>query len=244
MLSKNVIKDIQTLRHKKFREETRLFVAEGPKIVGELLNIVPHQFKRVYGLKEWIDEHKKLLLHVDHEIISETELERLSQLQTPNEVVAVLHHFENIEPLPEKDTILYLDTIQDPGNFGSIIRIADWFGIKNIVCGEGCADLYNIKVVQATMASIARVNIFYDEELQWLKKQDIPKYAAALEGESVYKLPKITGGIIIIGNESKGVQPAIMELADRKITIPKIGHAESLNAAVATGIVLSHLLSQ
>ena len=242
MLSKNEIKDIQSLRHKKSREETGLFVAEGPKITGELLTIVPHHVKKVYGLKEWVEENKKLLANTDHEIISQTELERLSQLQTPHEVVAVLHHFESVEPLAQKDLILYLDTIQDPGNFGSIIRIADWFGIKHIVCGEGCADLYNIKVVQATMGSVARVNIFYDEELQWLRKQNVSKYAAALDGESVYKLSKISNGIIIIGNESKGIQPAIMELVDKKITIPKTGGAESLNAAVATGIILSHLV--
>jgi TrmH family RNA methyltransferase len=242
MLSKNEIKDIQSLRHKKFRQDAGLFVAEGPKIVGELLTITPHQVKKVYALKEWVDENKKLLTNNDVEIISETELERISQLQTPNEVVAVLHYFESIEPVLQKELILYLDTIQDPGNFGTIIRIADWFGIKNIVCGEGCADLYNIKVVQATMASISRVNIFYDEELQWLKKQDAPKYAASLDGESVYTASNITNGILIVGNESKGIQPAIMEMVQLKITIPKFGQAESLNAAVATGIILSHLV--
>jgi TrmH family RNA methyltransferase len=242
MLSKNEIKDIQSLRHKKSREETGLFVAEGPKIVGELLMVAAHQAKKVYCLKEWLDENRNLLSNSDFEIISEIELERLSQLQTPNQVVAVLHHFESQQPIIPNGIILYLDTIQDPGNLGSIIRIADWFGIKNIVCTEGCADLYNIKVVQATMASIVRVNIFYDEELRWLQKQDVRKYAAALDGESIYTLPKTTNGIIIIGNESKGIQPSIMEMIDQKITIPKIGAAESLNAAVATGIILSHLI--
>jgi TrmH family RNA methyltransferase len=180
MLSKNEIKDIQSLRLKKLREETLLFVAEGPKIVGELLTIIPHQFKKIYALQEWAEQHKHLLKNTDHEVISQTELERLSQLQTPNQVVAVLYQFEINEPIARKNTILYLDAIQDPGNFGSIIRTADWFGIKNIVCGEGCADLYNIKVVQATMASIARVTVFYDEELQWLKKQTTTKYADSL----------------------------------------------------------------
>src|SRR5687768_16858159 len=231
MLSKNEIKDIQSLRHKKFRQDAGLFVAEGPKIVGELLTITPHQVKKVFGLKEWVDENSRLLTNNDVEIISETELERISQLQTPNEVVAVLHYFESIEPVVQKELVLYLDTIQDPGNFGTIIRIADWFGIKNIGCGEGCADLYNIKVVQATMASISRVNIFYDEELQWLKKKDAPKYAASLDGVSVYTVSNITSGILIVGNESKGIQPAIMEMVQQKITIPKFGQAESLNAA-------------
>ena len=244
MLSKNEIKDIQSLRHKKFREETRLFVAEGPKIVGELLTEMPYHFKKLYGLEQWANEHSKLVAEIDFEIVSETELERLSQLQTPNQVVAVLHQFESNEPAAQNEMILYLDAIQDPGNFGSIIRIADWFGIKNIVCSEGCADLYNIKVVQATMASIARINIFYDKELEWLKKQEMPKYAAALNGESVYSVAEKEKGILIIGNESKGIQSAIMETVDQKITIPKTGKAESLNAAVATGIILSHLVGK
>jgi RNA methyltransferase, TrmH family len=242
MLSKNEIKDIQSLRHKKQREETRLFIAEGPKIIGELLTIIPHQFKKVYGTQRWIDEHKKLLAQTEYETISETELERLSQLQTPNQVIGVLYQFESIEPSVTNALSLYLDTIQDPGNFGSIIRIADWFGIKNIVCSEGCADLYNIKVVQATMASLARVNIFYDEGQKWLEQQSASKYAASLQGKLLYDAGKITEGILIIGNESKGIQPSIMNLANEKITIPKLGQAESLNAAVATGIILSHLL--
>ena len=242
MLSKNEIKDIQSLRHKKQREEARLFIAEGPKIIGELLTIAPHQFKKVYAVQEWINEHKKLLTQTEIEAISENELERLSQLQTANQVIGVLHQFESIDPTASNALTLYLDTIQDPGNFGSIIRIADWFGIQDIVCTEGCADLYNLKVVQATMASIARVNVFYDENQNWLGQQSIPKYAAALQGKSLYDAGKITEGILIIGNESKGIQASIMELANEKITIPKTGHAESLNAAVATGIILSHIV--
>ena len=244
MLSKNEIKDIQSLRHKKFREETKLFVAEGPKIAGELLTLFPQQFKKVYALKKWIEENDHLANKVEHDIVSETELERMSQLQTPNEVIAVLHQFETNEPVAKNELVLYLDAIQDPGNFGSIIRIADWFGIKHLICSEGCADLYNIKVVQASMASIAKVNVFYDVEFQWLKKQDVPKYAGTLDGESVYTTSKKENGILIIGNESKGIQHTIMAMVDQKITIPKIGEAESLNAAVATGIILSHLLKK
>jgi TrmH family RNA methyltransferase len=191
-----------------------------------------------------MERNSRLITNVEHEIISEIELERLSQLQTPNEAVCILHHFESNEPVIQKEIILYLDAIQDPGNFGTIIRIADWFGIKHIVCGEGCADIYNIKVVQATMASIARVNVFYDEALQWLEKQDSPRFAATLNGQSIYSVPKIEKGIIIIGNESKGIQPSIMDTIDQKITIPKSGAAESLNAAVATGIILSHLVGR
>jgi RNA methyltransferase, TrmH family len=244
MLSKNEIKDIQSLRHKKQRDDTRLFIAEGPKIIGELLTIVPHLFKKIYALQNWVIDHKKLLAQIEYEIISETELEKLSQLQTPNEAVGILHHFESSEPDASNTFTLYLDTIQDPGNFGSIIRIADWFGIRNIVCTEGCADVYNIKVVQATMASIARVNVFYDEGINWLQQQAVARYAATLNGLSVHNIEKTKEGILIIGNESKGIQPSIIDLANEKITIPKIGQAESLNAAVATGIILSHIISR
>lgn len=244
MPSKNEIKDIQSLRHKKFREEAQLFVAEGPKIMGELLTQLPQQFKKVYGLRHWVEENNQLAKEVEYEIVSVSELERLSQLQTPNDVVAVLHHFEKKEPVVQDQLVIYLDAIQDPGNFGSIIRIADWFGIKHIVCNEGCADLYNIKVVQASMASIAQVNVFYDEELNWLKKEEVTRYAASLEGESVYSFSKQVNGILIIGNEGKGIQSSIMKMVNQKITIPKIGAAESLNAAVATGIILSHLIGK
>ncbi len=242
MLSKSEIKDIQSLRHKKSRQDAGLFIAEGPKIIGELIRLIPQQVKRVYGLEKWMVENKQMLTNLDSEIISEVELERLSQLQTPNEVIGVFYHFENAEPDAGTGIHLYLDAIQDPGNFGTIIRIADWFGIKNIVCGEGCADVYNIKVVQASMASMARVNVFYDEALNWLEKQSLTKYAADLDGESIYHVSNINDGVLVIGNESKGIQPSILKMIDKKITIPKIGAAESLNAAVATGIILSHLV--
>ena len=240
MLSKNEIKDIQSLSHKKFRDELNLFIAEGPKIVGELIELISQQIVKVYAVKEWIEVNQRLLQKINVVEISDTELERLSQLQTPNQVIAV------IKKLPSKKQdassfTLYLDTIQDPGNFGTIIRIADWFGMKNIVCTEGCADLYNPKVVQSTMASIARVNVHYDKE-EWLETQSVPVFAATLDGSSLYEHSKTEKGILIIGNESKGIRKEIIRYATEQITIPKKGEAESLNAAVATGIILSHLL--
>lgn len=242
MLKKNEIKDIQSLRHKKFREETGLFLAEGPKIVAELLQLIPQQCEKIYAVESWIKEHQSLLQTGSYEIITETDLNRISQLQTPNEVAGIWRQVKSTEPT-QKDTFsLYLDAIQDPGNFGTIIRIADWFGIKNIVCGEGCADLYNSKVVQSTMASIARVNVYYDTDHDWLSKQTQPVYAAVLGGESVYEIDKSSVGVLVIGNESKGIQATVLQKATQKITIPKRGEAESLNAAVATGIILSHLL--
>ena len=135
-----------------------------------------------------------------------------------------------------------MDTIQDPGNLGTIIRIADWFGVKAIICSDNCTDMYNPKVVQSTMGSLGRVEVLYTNIAVWLKKNaDINIYAAALEGKNISELKCLTEGIIVIGNESKGISEEVMQLCTQKITIPKTGEAESLNAAVATGIILSHI---
>jgi TrmH family RNA methyltransferase len=241
MLSKKEIKDIQSLGLKKWRTETGLFVAEGPKIVSELLAAVPGQVKSVLAVQEWADSHRQQLRDIPLHVVSPDELQRASGLQTANQVLAVLKQFTGKEPVTAQNFCLYLDAIQDPGNFGTIIRIADWFGIRDVVCHEGCADLYNPKVVQSTMASIARVNVWYDKDLGWIKKQQVPILAATLGGESVYTRGRLKEGILLIGNESKGLQPVLRDLATEQVTIPRLGEAESLNAAVATGIILSHL---
>ncbi len=238
MLSKNEIKDIQSLSHKKFRKALKLFVAEGPKIVSELMHLVPEQIEQIYAIDEWAPS----LAGFDKKIIRITpeELERITTLKTPNQVLALVRFFDEKEPVGEEFTI-YLDTIQDPGNLGTIIRTADWFGIKQVVCNEGCADVYNTKVVQSTMASIARVSVYYDDG-SWLKKQEGPVYAAALDGRSIYDYEKKMKGVLVIGNESKGISEEVMAYCTEKITIPAKGGAESLNAAVAAGIILSHLV--
>ncbi|HVF97819.1 MAG TPA: RNA methyltransferase [Flavisolibacter sp.] len=239
MLSKKVLKDIQSLALKKRREETSLFVAEGPKIVAELLQVAPHLVEAIYATESWILTNAT---NLDVTEISEVELEKISQLKTPNQVLAIVRQFEISVPAAAEFT-LYLDVIQDPGNFGTIIRIADWFGIKQVVCSRGCADLYNSKVVQSTMASIARVAVFYDDDETWLRVQNEVIYAAALDGKPLPVFPKTEKGILIIGNESAGIRKEFLTLASQKVTIPRRGEAESLNAAVATGIILSHFLS-
>ncbi|HEV7334187.1 MAG TPA: RNA methyltransferase [Flavisolibacter sp.] len=235
MLSKKVLKDIQSLSLKKHRDETGLFLAEGPKVVEELMKVAPLLVEKVYALSSWAEGREGV------EIVSEAELEKASQMKTPNQVLAVCRQFTSYRPEASTFTIC-LDTIQDPGNFGTIIRIADWFGIENIVCSAGCADLYNSKVVQSTMASISRVNVYYDKEETWLHEQTVPVYAATLHGKSLYEFSKTEKGILIIGNESKGIRTEWIKRATDPVTIPRRGKAESLNAAVATGILLSHLL--
>ena len=137
---------------------------------------------------------------------------------------------------------LVLDTIQDPGNFGTIIRIADWFGITNIICSIGCADMYNTKVVQSTMGSLGRVNVIYTDLIDWLKdNNNVPILSASLQGYDIKSMGKLQEAILIIGNEANGISDGVMNLASKKITIPRLGGAESLNAAVATGIILSHI---
>lgn len=244
MLSKNKVKYIQTLGYKKFRDEEKLFIAEGPKLVQELLFNCPNQITEVYALPEWINANGQLPGSDKFIEITAIELSKISQLSTPNAVLAVLKYFP---PATKVHTagrvVLALDGIQDPGNLGTIIRVADWFGLKQIICSRDSADCYNPKVVQATMGSIARVDIFYTDLMEWLSQnKTVKKYIAALTGHPVSEMKKIKEGIIIIGNESKGVREAVMKSADEKITILRTGDAESLNAAVATGIILSHLV--
>ncbi|MBL7737772.1 MAG: RNA methyltransferase [Chitinophagaceae bacterium] len=243
MLGKPKAKYIQSLGQKKHRDEEGLFIAEGPKIVAELVQYCPQYVRQVYAVKEWIKD-QSITGDMDVVAISPEELEKISQLKTPNQVLAVLQKFDTTGPITVKGKIsLVLDTIQDPGNLGTIIRIADWFGIEQIICSPGCADVYNPKVVQSTMGSIARVKVFYTDLVEWLPEQkDIRIYAAALKGKDITNINPLKEGLIIIGNESKGIEEEILALANERITIPKKGKAESLNAGVAAGIILSHLV--
>jgi TrmH family RNA methyltransferase len=173
--------------------------------------------------------------------VKDFELEKISLLSTPHSVLAIFEQRQQAAPADIKQKLtLVLDNIQDPGNMGTIIRTADWFGVDTIVCSHGCADRYNPKVVQSTMGSLARVNVFYTEIAEWLQQNTtVKKYAAALDGKNTNTLKNIAEAIVIIGNEGKGISEPVMQLVNEKITIPKIGDAESLNAAVATGIILA-----
>lgn len=244
MIIKSKLKYIQSLSHKKFRDEEGVFIAEGPKLVAELMDSGNTRLKELYSTRDWAEKNRG---HYDAgklEILEEFILERISSLSTPNEVLGIFYkpEFEGA-PVFKGQLNLVLEGIQDPGNLGTIIRIADWFGVTNIVCGPGTADAFNSKVVQSTMGSISRVRIIYIEEeaSAFLEKQAaIPVFAAALGGKNLFEAESVTEAFIIIGNESKGISPALLSKASQVITIPRKGKAESLNAAVATGIILAH----
>ena len=242
MISKSQLKYIQSLGQKKHRDEESVFIAEGPRLVKELLLNKNAELTHLYALQKWKHSNERILSGINVVEITERELERISQLKAPNEVVAVFRQFKITEPETNGRVSLVLDAIQDPGNLGTIIRIADWFGISQIICSPDCADVYNSKVVQATMGSIARVRVFSTDLEEWLKLQTIRIYAALLEGKDVTKMTGLKEGLIIIGNESKGIRDELLQHVNEKITIPRRGEAESLNAAVATGIILSHLI--
>jgi TrmH family RNA methyltransferase len=247
MFNKTHTKYIQSLHHKKFRDENSVFIAEGPKLVAELLDSREFACLQLFALPEWLSSNEKMLKQysgLEIFTVKDFELEKISLLTASNNVLAVFKKKVQAVPVDINGKItLVLDTIQDPGNLGTIIRTADWFGIENIICSPACADMYNPKVVQSTMGSLARVNIFYTELEEWLhKNKKIKKYASALDGKNINQLKNIKEAIIIIGNEGKGISDAVMHAVDEKITIPKTGDAESLNAAVATGIILSQLI--
>ena len=248
MLTQNQIKQIKALHQKKFRIENQQFIAEGPRLVEELLGS-KFTFDGIYGKKEWIAEHSDRLQNknIPFTEINEKDLERISALATPNNVIAVLNIPELTIPsdIFGKELILFLDEIKDPGNLGTIIRTANWFGIRHIFCSENSADLFNPKVVQATMGSIAKVNVYYTNLSQLIKEnaKEVNIYGAFMNGENIYDIKPDKNGVIIIGNESAGISDDLQNLITKRISIPlhhnenQYSH-ESLNASVATAIFL------
>lgn len=248
MISKNQIKFIKGLELKKFRKACGAFVAEGPKLVQDILPYF--HCKMLVATGEWLQNHRKELAHLPQtaEIIevSEAELQRVSFLKSPQEVLAVLaipHHDTNLHDCARRHLCLALDDVQDPGNLGTIIRIADWFGIEDIFCSPGTADVYNPKTVQATMGAIARVRIHYLPLAETLQQneRDYPIYGTLLEGKNMYERELKNHGLIVMGNEGKGLSPEIRTLVTDSLYIPSFPPdrptSESLNVAVATAIV-------
>lgn len=242
MLSKNEVKYIQSLGHKKRREEERLFIAEGSKMVAEFIKEIPQQVFRLYATEEFFQTYPVTDKIQEKHLVSEEELQRISQLQTAHQALALVRYFpvEELSLLGD-EWYLALDGIRDPGNMGTIIRLADWFGISTIICSPDCADIYNPKVVQATMGSLMRVKIVEKELPAFLASQQIPVVGAVLGGEELSSFKFPASGVLVIGNEANGISRELIPLLKHKLMIPRFGEAESLNAAIATSIFLWEL---
>ena len=247
MISKTHTKYIQSLHHKKFRDEYGVFIAEGPKLVLDLLKNGKFICKELLSVNKWLETYAGLAaINAETTFIElqDFELEKISFLATPHQVLAVFEQQKLVIPVEVRGLVtLVLETIQDPGNLGTIIRTADWFGIKNIICSPDCVEMYNPKLVQSTMGSLGRVNLNYTSLPDWMRQhQHVRSYACTLNGLAVDQLGQVKEGIFIIGNESNGISGELLQMAHEQITIPKKGGAESLNAAVAAGIIISQVI--
>lgn len=241
MLSNTKVKYIQSLYQKKKRDAEGLFIAEGVKIVNELLTAPNWVIKELFAVSEWVQVNNAGKVPVT--VVTEQELGRISAQTTPNQVLAIVQKTAVVTTTAAiNGWVVALSGIQDPGNMGTIIRTADWFGVHDIFCSPDCADIFNSKVIQSTMGSFTRVNVNYTNLEEWLARQEnIPVYAAVLNGTPVTGSPKNHNGILIIGNESKGISEQLLASCTHRVSIPRKGGAESLNAAVACGILLSNL---
>ncbi len=242
MISNNQLKVFKSLQQKKFRKEHGLFVAEGDKLAKELL-ASSFDIEHVVATQGWLDKNEPDLSN-ECIVANAKEMERISGLNSASEVMVVCKIPDltfNANMLQGKLSLV-LDNIKDPGNLGTIIRIADWFGIANIICGAETVEAFNPKVVQATMGSITRVQVHYTNLVDLLNHNDLnlPTFGAVLGGENIYQQELPNNGLIVIGNESKGISPELLTLLDYKISIPSYGDtngAESLNAAIATALI-------
>ncbi len=236
MLSKNQIKLITSLKHKKYRIELQLFVAEGIKVINEILD----SNCELHKLFCTEDVYSSFKIY-DPQIISETELSKISGLATPNKVLG-LFKVPEVSKIEEKGLIIVLDEINDPGNLGTIIRLSDWFGVTQLVCSNNTVDCYNQKVVQATMGSLVRIPITYCDLNTFLEQTQLPIYGAVMDGDSVYSTNLEQNAILVMGNESNGISKKIASQINTKITIPRYSETtitESLNVATATAILLN-----
>lgn len=250
MLSKNKIKFLNSLQNKKYRKQHQCFIAEGVKIVEELLqsSLI---CKEIYGTAEWKEPHPAI--EKNYTEISEKELKRISQLQTPNQVLAVFEipTLSSWTSTSENELILALDKINDPGNLGTIMRIADWFGIEHVICSPESVDAFNPKTVQATMGAIARIKVHYSklaDLLEWAKEENIRVYGTYLKGKDIFKEKLQKPAIIVMGSESHGISEELEEFIPNRLTIPSYpaGNitSESLNISTATAIVCAEFRRQ
>ena len=243
MISKNKIKYIRSLELKKNRNKEGKFVAEGHKVVDDLLVLQPADL--IVATGEWL-KGKNFPAQTEVIEVTEEELKKVSFLQHPQQVLAVFKQATSGDySINTNELNLALDGVQDPGNLGTIIRIADWFGITHIYCSQDTADVYNPKVVQATMGSIARVKVEYGDLLGLVESlpDDVPVYGTLLDGDNIYQQTLENRGLIVMGNEGKGISPALAKKVNHKLLIPNFPEgratADSLNVAIATAITCS-----
>jgi TrmH family RNA methyltransferase len=246
MLSKSQISLLTSLQHKKFRREHGLFLVEGYKSILEFINS-PYKINTIYHTNAIAPKLLNLSQKINFQEISLNDLQKASVLKSPADAIASVKIPEwaglNHNDLEKKFTLV-LDGVQDPGNMGTIIRTADWFGITHIICSEDTVDAYNPKVVQATMGSLARVNISYTNLNDFLRTVKMPVFGALLNGENIYQTDFGNEGLLIMGNEGNGIRPEIEQLVSKAITIPRLGGAESLNVAIATAICCAQLVAK
>jgi RNA methyltransferase, TrmH family len=242
MLAKSKIKFIKSLQVKKYRKQEQSFVVEGAKSVQELLG---SSFETVWVAASEIflraNEDTLVRKRIESIIATPDELAQLGSFQTNDSALAIAKMKPNVLPTTNNEFILALDDLRDPGNVGTIIRTADWFGIKNIIASEETADFYNPKTISATMGSFCRVNFSYCNLPEFIPSTKLPVFGAFMEGKDVHQFDFGKEGIVVIGNESKGISDEVGKYIQQRITIPRIGDAESLNAAIATGIILDNI---
>ena len=234
---------IKSLQDKKYRQKTGLFLVEGEKSVAEVLSS-DFEIKTLLSTRLFQTKYQKLLK--DKKVVCETveapEIEKVSSLESNDSALAVVRQKTNLvldNKIGGDEIVLALDNIRDPGNFGTIIRIADWYGVKNIIASIGTVDLYNPKVISATKGSFTRVNVYYADLKNYLEKVNTPVLGAFMEGVNAHKFSFPKNGILVMGNESNGITPEIEKVIRQKITIPNFGgQAESLNVAIATAVLL------
>ncbi len=235
MITKAEVKYIKSLQNKKERALSQKFVIEGEKIVNEALIYGSEVLEHIYATSNFI-EQIEIPTSISITIITPHELEKISTLTTPNKAIAICK--QQISIKRKSNLILALDHVQDPGNLGTIIRLADWFGISEIICSENTVDCYNPKVIQSTMGAIFRVNVSYQNLVDYLEKTTLPIYGALLNGENVFTTEFNEKGIILLGNEGNGISEILKQFITNRITIPKYGEAESLNVAMAASIIV------
>jgi TrmH family RNA methyltransferase len=244
MLSKSQISFIKSLHQKKYRKEHGLFIVEGIKSIKEFFQS-SYQIHTIFYNSEQYNLLPKLPANINLFEVKNAELDKISTLQTPQGFLALIHIPKNRElalTALKNQFTLVLDGVQDPGNMGTIIRTADWFGFKNIICSADCVEVFNPKTVQATMGSLARVNIYEADLPALLEKNAIPVFGALLDGESIYKTQWGAEGLVILGNEGKGISAEVIKKINKPVTIPRIGEAESLNVAVSAAIFCAELV--